>query len=59
MTYANADLHTRTFTTVDSKSRKRCSCGCGKRATHIGLANGVAMMSGCEMKVRRWAKRYR
>ena len=38
-----------------SASRRRCSC-CGKRATHVGLGDGVALMSGCEMRVRRWVR---
>ncbi|MDC6536602.1 hypothetical protein LN429_15970 [Pseudomonas syringae] len=34
----------------------KCSCGCGKPKTHIGMANGVCLTSGCEMKIRRWVK---
>jgi len=34
--------------------RRKCWCGCGKRSTHIGMANGVALLSGCELSVRRW-----
>jgi hypothetical protein len=26
--------------------RRRCSCGCGKRATHVGCVNGLGMTSG-------------
>jgi len=38
------------------KSRCRCRCGCKGRSTHLGKCNGVALVSGCEMKCRRWAK---
>lgn len=41
---------------VDSKSRRRCNCGCGRRATHRGMANGVCLKMGCELSVRRWVK---
>jgi len=34
----------------------RCRCGCKRRATHIGLADGFGMMSGCELTVRRWVR---
>ncbi len=54
--YANANYHVRTVTRVSSWSRRRCDCGCRQRATHIGLANGVAMTTGCEMYVRRWKR---
>ena len=37
-------------------SRRRCLCGCENRATHLGMANGVALISGCEMAVQRWLK---
>lgn len=54
--YADADVHIRTLTKTKPTSRKRCSCGCNKRSTHLGRANGVGMMSGCELVVRRWVK---
>ncbi len=56
MIYANSDIHLRTFKESKPTSRKRCSCGCGNRKTHIGFANDVAMMGGCEISVRRWVK---
>lgn len=37
-------------------SRRKCHCGCGGRKTHAGMANGVCLMSGCELRVRRWVK---
>jgi hypothetical protein len=40
---------------VDSRSRRRCPC-CKKRATHVGGSGGVGLMSGCELRVRRWVR---
>jgi hypothetical protein len=36
--------------------RNKCYCGCFGRATHIGLGQGAAMISGCELTVRRWVR---
>lgn len=52
--YGSVDGH-RAMIPVLPRSRRRCSC-CGARATHIGLGDGVALMSGCEMSVRRWVR---
>lgn len=41
---------------VDSKSRRRCGCGCARRATHRGMANGVCLTMGCDLSMRSWAK---
>jgi len=41
---------------LPANARRRCSCGCERRATHQGMANGVALTAGCELSVRRWAK---
>lgn len=38
------------------KSRRKCLCGCGGKVTHQGHSNGVALMAGCEMFVRRWVR---
>lgn len=46
----------RAMIAADSRSRSRCSCGCKKRATHVGLGDGLALMDGCEMRVRRWVR---
>lgn len=40
----------------DRRHARKCHCGCGARSTHLGMANGVALMSGCEMLVRRWVR---
>ena len=34
----------------------KCFCGCGSPKTHLGMANGVCLISACEMRVRRWVK---
>lgn len=38
------------------RNRRRCSCGCGGKCSHAGMANGLAMTSGCELSMRRWAR---
>lgn len=48
--------HMRYAQPVDPRSRQRCRCGCKRRATHLGMANGVALASGCELAVARWVK---
>lgn len=46
----------RTIVEAPKTSRRRCGCGCGTRATHTGLGDGLALMGGCELKVRRWVR---
>lgn len=41
---------------IGSRSRRRCQCGCNKRATHLGMANGIGLMPGCELRVKRWVR---
>ncbi|KAB0509657.1 hypothetical protein F7R06_01150 [Pseudomonas moorei] len=48
--------HVRYMEPMSSTSRRRCSCGCKRRATHLGMTKGVGLCSGCEMKIRRWVK---
>ncbi len=48
--------HVRYAEPVDPKSRRRCGCGCGRRATHMGMANGVGLVMACELAARRWVK---
>lgn len=38
----------------EHKSRRKCYCGCGRRQTHLGMCNGVGLICGCELSVRRW-----
>jgi len=47
--------HKRYKQAASSKSRRRCTC-CKRRATHIGMANGVALMGGCEFMVTKWVR---
>lgn len=54
--YGNSELHARYMQPVPPRSRRRCKCGCRKRATHIGMANGVGMVSACELYARRWIR---
>lgn len=46
----------RSMVSAPSRSRRRCGCGCKGRATHVGLGDGMALMGGCEMRVRRWVR---
>lgn len=52
---SNAFEHVRYCEPVSSLSRRRCPC-CRKRATHRGMANGIALVAGCEFRMRRWVK---
>lgn len=54
--HGSALEHVRYSMPIDKSDRRRrkCHCGCGKRETHRGFANGVCLMSGCEMRVARW-----
>lgn len=48
--------HVRYAQTIPSRSRRRCHCGCGKRATHLGMCNGVGLLTGCQFFVMKWVK---
>ena len=48
--------HARYAAPVDSKSRRRCYCGCDNRATHCGMANGVCLTTACQLGIQRWVK---
>ncbi len=48
--------HVRYAESVSPKSRRRCHCGCKRRATRVGMANGVALTEGCELAVARWVR---
>ena len=51
-----ADHHVRYMESVPPRSRRHCHCGCAKRATHSGMANGVCLTMGCEFAISRWVK---
>ena len=53
---ASSTEHVRYAQPVRATSRRRCTCGCGQRATHLGMANGCGLASGCAMAIARWAK---
>ncbi len=55
-TVGSAADHVRYAEPLPKTSRKRCFCGCGQRKTHIGMANGVGLVSACEMGIYRWVK---
>lgn len=40
----------------DRRRARKCHCGCAKRSTHMGMANGVALAGGCELSIARWVK---
>lgn len=54
--YGSATEHLRYIEPTDSRSRRRCHCGCKKRATYRGMANGVCLAIGCELYIRRWVR---
>lgn len=54
--WGSATEHARYMALAGSRSRRRCQCGCKRRATHRGMANGVALVMGCELYVRRWVR---
>ena len=51
--WGSAEHHLRETRPAPNR-RKRCRCGCRGAATHLGVANGVVLRSGCEWTVRRW-----
>jgi hypothetical protein len=53
--HGSAAEHLR-FMVRNKKMRRRCGCGCEKTSTHVGCVNGLGMMSGCELSVRRWVR---
>ena len=47
----------RSLKRIDPEARpNKCQCGCETMATHVGMASGMPVMSGCELYVRRWVK---
>jgi hypothetical protein len=38
------------------RRRRMCRCGCRRRETYSGKANGIALASGCELSMRRWVR---
>lgn len=54
--HGSSNAHIRYAESQNNLRRKKCHCGCGARATHRGMANGVCLRAGCEMSIRRWVK---
>lgn len=54
--YANIHEHVRYAELTSSKSRRKCHCGCKRRATHRGCCNGITMTMACELAIQRWIK---
>lgn len=54
--WGSSSVHIRYAVEVESKSRRRCHCGCKKRATYRGMANGICLIVGCEFSIRKWVK---
>jgi hypothetical protein len=54
--WGSAADHVRYTEPVPPRSRRRCHCGCKRRATHVGKANGVALTEGCLLAMARWVK---
>jgi hypothetical protein len=54
--HGSARHHRRYIEELPKRFRRRCDCGCETRASHVGMANGVALTSGCELSMRRWAR---
>lgn len=55
--WASADEHVR-YSVRCPRLRRRCRLGdgCPNRATHLGMANGVALAAGCQFHVAQWAR---
>lgn len=57
--WGSADHHPRVAVAMPKPLRVRCRycpTASRNRVTHLGTANGVALMSGCEWHVHRWAR---
>ena len=54
--YGSAVAHLRYAALQPAGGRNRCQCGCGQRATHLGMANGVCLTNGCALSIRRWVR---
>jgi hypothetical protein len=53
---AAAIEHVRYAEPVTGRGRRKCHCGCGRSASHRGMANGICLTTGCELSIRRWVK---
>jgi hypothetical protein len=46
----------RRMRSVSNRSRRRCFCGCKKRATHMGMDGEICLVTACELYIRRWVR---
>lgn len=53
---ASATEHVRYSQSLPRPHRRKCRCGCGGKKTHAGMANGMALTSGCALVIARWVK---
>lgn len=56
--YGGAAWHIPYAKAVEKGYRRLCQCGCRRRATHYGCANGVVLREGCELSIRRWVRKW-
>jgi hypothetical protein len=54
--HGSAAAHVRYSEPLPSSSRRRCFCGCERRQTHRGMANGVCLTSACKLGIARWVR---
>lgn len=54
--WASASEHQRYLEPTPEGTYDRCLCGCGGPTTHVGMANGLGLIAGCELSVRRWVR---
>lgn len=40
------------------RNRRKCRCGCGKKETHLIMANGISLGGGCELDAHRFKKKF-
>ena len=52
----SADLNIRYAIRQHARKSRKCWCGCGQRASHRGMANGVCLIEGCAFRIARWVR---
>lgn len=57
-TYGSSQEHRRYTQLLPGRfrNRRKCHCGCGGKSSHMGMANGLGLTSGCELSMRRWVR---
>jgi hypothetical protein len=54
--YGSASEHQRYLQEASSRRRRCVWCRNKRAATHLGMANGVCLASGCEWHMRQWVR---